>query len=46
MNDARHFLVVSHTGRQNALEATGQVCTQLLAAGAGGKPVTERPAKG
>ena len=34
MNDARHFLVVSHTGRQNALEATGQVCTQLLASGA------------
>ncbi|MFF2368927.1 NAD kinase [Agromyces sp. NPDC058110] len=34
MNDARHFLVVSHTGRRNALEATGEVCTQLLAAGA------------
>ena len=34
MNDAQHFLVVSHTGRQSALEATGEVCTQLLAAGA------------
>lgn len=34
MNDARHFLVVSHTGRQSALEATGQVCSQLLAEGA------------
>ncbi|HET8779744.1 MAG TPA: NAD kinase, partial [Agromyces sp.] len=34
MNDARHFLVVSHTGRQSALEATGEVCSQLLAAGA------------
>ncbi|HEY1105087.1 MAG TPA: NAD kinase [Agromyces sp.] len=34
MNDARHFLVVSHTGRQSALEATGAVCTQLLDAGA------------
>ena len=34
MNDARHFLVVSHTGRPAALEATGEVCTQLLAAGA------------
>ena len=33
MNDARHFLVVSHTGRQSALEATGEVCAQLLAAG-------------
>ena len=34
MNDARHFLVVSHTGRQSALEATSEVCAQLLAAGA------------
>ena len=34
MNDARHFLVVSHTGRRSALEATGEVCTQLIAAGA------------
>ena len=34
MNDARHFLVVSHTGRRNALEATGEVCAQLIAAGA------------
>ena len=34
MNDARHFLVVSHTGRPAALEATSQVCAQLLAAGA------------
>jgi NAD+ kinase len=34
VNDARHFLVVSHTGRQSALEATGEVCSQLLAAGA------------
>ena len=33
MNDARHFLVVSHTGRQSALEATSEV-RQLLAAGA------------
>ena len=34
MNDARHFLVVSHTGRPTALEATGEVCSQLIAAGA------------
>lgn len=34
MKDARHFLVVSHTGRRNALEATGEVCAQLIAAGA------------
>jgi NAD+ kinase len=34
VNDARHFLVVSHTGRRSALEATGEVCTQLIAAGA------------
>ncbi|GAA1965917.1 NAD kinase [Agromyces allii] len=34
MNDTRHFLVVSHTGRRNALEATGEVCAQLIAAGA------------
>lgn len=34
MTDARHFLVVSHTGRQAALEATSEVCAQLLAAGA------------
>ncbi|WP_127793198.1 NAD kinase [Agromyces sp. LHK192] len=32
--DARHFLVVAHTGRSTALEATRQVCTQLLDAGA------------
>lgn len=34
MSDARHFLVVSHTGRQSALEATADVCGQLVAAGA------------
>lgn len=34
MSDARHFLVVSHTGRQSALEATADVCGQLIAAGA------------
>jgi NAD+ kinase len=34
VNDPRHFLVVSHTGRQSALEATGEVCSQLLAGGA------------
>ena len=34
MSDARRFLVVAHTGRQSALEATSEVCTQLLAAGA------------
>ncbi|GAA1515189.1 NAD+ kinase [Agromyces terreus] len=34
MNEARHFLVVSHTGRHTALEATGEVCAQLIAAGA------------
>lgn len=34
MSDARHFLVVSHTGRQAALEATADVCGQLVAAGA------------
>ncbi|WP_254431441.1 NAD kinase [Agromyces sp. Marseille-P2726] len=34
MNEPRHFLVVSHTGRQSALEATGEVCSQLLAEGA------------
>ena len=34
MSDARHFLVVSHTGRAAALEATADVCGQLAAAGA------------
>lgn len=34
MTEARHFLVVSHTGRQAALEATAEVCERLLAAGA------------
>jgi NAD+ kinase len=34
VNNARHFLVVSHTGRPAALEATSQVCAQLLDAGA------------
>ena len=34
MSDARHFLVVSHTGRSSALEATADVCGQLVAAGA------------
>ncbi|GAA1836644.1 NAD kinase [Agromyces salentinus] len=34
MNEARHFLVVSHTGRSAALTATGEVCSQLIAAGA------------
>ncbi len=34
MSDARHFLVVSHTGRTSALEATADVCGQLAAAGA------------
>jgi NAD+ kinase len=34
VNDPRHFLVVSHTGRQSALEAPGDVCSQLLAGGA------------
>ena len=34
MSDARHFLVVSHTGRRAALEATADVCGQLVAAGA------------
>lgn len=34
MNESRHFLVVAHTGRSAALEATREVCAQLLAAGA------------
>ncbi|MDR5701760.1 NAD kinase [Agromyces aerolatus] len=34
MTEGRHFLVVAHTGRQTALEATGEVCAQLLEAGA------------
>lgn len=34
MTEARHFLVVSHTGRQAALEATAEVCERLLAADA------------
>ncbi|KRC62290.1 NAD kinase [Agromyces sp. Root81] len=34
VSDARRFLVVSHTGRTAALEATSEVCAQLLAAGA------------
>ncbi|UOE44805.1 NAD kinase [Agromyces larvae] len=34
MNQARHFLVVAHTGREAALEATREVCAQLLAEGA------------
>ena len=33
-DDARHFLVVSHTGRAAALEATADVCGQLAEAGA------------
>ncbi|MFD6055407.1 NAD kinase [Agromyces sp. NPDC060279] len=34
MSAARHFLVVSHTGRAAALEATVEVCERLLAEGA------------
>ncbi|MFC9919022.1 NAD kinase [Agromyces binzhouensis] len=34
VSDARNFLVVSHTGRSSALEATADVCGQLAAAGA------------
>ncbi|BDZ53381.1 NAD kinase [Agromyces marinus] len=34
MSEARYFLVVSHTGRASALEATADVCGQLVAAGA------------
>ncbi len=34
MSEARHFLVVSHTGRRDSLEATSEVCRQLTAAGA------------
>jgi NAD+ kinase len=34
VSDARHFLVVAHTGRRTALEATSAVCAQLLEAGA------------
>ncbi|WP_394551703.1 NAD kinase [Agromyces sp. MMS24-JH15] len=34
MNEPRHFLVVAHTGRSAALDATEEVCTQLLDAGA------------
>ena len=34
MSEARHFLVVSHTGRAAALEATADVCGQLAEAGA------------
>jgi NAD+ kinase len=34
VTDARHFLVVAHTGRRTALEATSEVCAQLLEAGA------------
>ncbi|BDZ66132.1 NAD kinase 2 [Agromyces mangrovi Wang et al. 2018] len=34
MSEARHFLVVSHTGRRDSLEATSEVCRQLSAAGA------------
>lgn len=34
MSTERFFLVVSHTGRRDSLEATGEVCRQLAAAGA------------
>ncbi|WP_407651018.1 NAD kinase [Agromyces marinus] len=34
VSEARYFLVVSHTGRASALEATADVCGQLVAAGA------------
>ena len=30
---ARHFLVVSHTGRQSSIDAAEEVCRQLVAAG-------------
>jgi NAD+ kinase len=33
MSDARHILVVAHTGRSDSLEAGIQVCRQLIAAG-------------
>lgn len=32
-NDARHLLVVAHTGRPESLDAGVQVCRQLIAAG-------------
>lgn len=33
MTDARHLLVVAHTGRDDSLEAGIEVCRQLIAAG-------------
>jgi NAD+ kinase len=33
MTDARHLLVVAHTGRDDSLEAGVEVCRQLIAAG-------------
>jgi NAD+ kinase len=35
MTVARHFLVVSHTGRRDSVDAAIEVCSQLLAAGVG-----------